>query len=360
MKKQNYLFSTTRQWNPGDEFILFGLINLLEDAGHSFNPIIYNRNPDVRDNFTFLNPLKRFVLDFRGQGIVNSFVRSGFKDNSFKNYTNPAIVDKVYFAGSPEWQTYRLEELYRLIDKYSVPVEFHGIGAWKNFSLKDLRPIVRKVMKGANAITVRDEYTESVLRDFVSCKYISCPALYSSRLVKKVTRVNKVALIFSTYKTIRGNKISKDTFYKLVAFYKELLSSNSKMSFSFVCHYIDEIEHCRELFPDQELHYSYDAKDYQNIYNEFDFVIGCRVHGVGISASQGIPGILISHDARGGTGKGFGVDVISVDSLNVNDLICKIESDLYISETIENIGKIKKDSHSYYMGLLKPKESPQK
>lgn len=27
----NIVFSTTRQWNPGDEFILLGTINLLQE-----------------------------------------------------------------------------------------------------------------------------------------------------------------------------------------------------------------------------------------------------------------------------------------------------------------------------------------
>lgn len=36
----NIIFATTRQWNPGDEFILLGCINLLNETLGEFNPII--------------------------------------------------------------------------------------------------------------------------------------------------------------------------------------------------------------------------------------------------------------------------------------------------------------------------------
>ena len=46
--KKNIVFSTTRQWNPGDEFILMGCINLLKQLGVDFNVLIYNRNPQIQ------------------------------------------------------------------------------------------------------------------------------------------------------------------------------------------------------------------------------------------------------------------------------------------------------------------------
>ena len=49
----NIVFSTTRQWNPGDEFILLGCINLLKKQLGEFNPIIFNRNPQIRRHRKF-------------------------------------------------------------------------------------------------------------------------------------------------------------------------------------------------------------------------------------------------------------------------------------------------------------------
>jgi len=353
MAKKNYLFSTTRQWNPGDEFILFGLMNLLKDAGHDFNPIIYNRNPDIRENYTALNFLKKFEPDFKGKGIINSFFKIGFKDNSFKNYTSPNIIDKVYFAGSPEWQTYRLEELYKLIEKSNIPVEFHGIGAWANFSHKSMRPIVDRVLKKAKKITVRDEYTHTVMKDFYNSEYLSCPALFSASATKSIKSVNSIALIFSTYKTLHGNRVLESTYKKMILFYKEFIKMNLDKKIKFVCHYIDEIEDCIMQFPDIEIEYSYDARDYEKIYNQFDFVLGARVHGVGIAASQLIPGILFSHDARGGTGKGFGSEVISINDINSKNISEKIQSKDYLFERVEKIKEIKENSFKKYMEILR-------
>ena len=47
--RKNILISTTRQWNPGDEFIMMGALCILKNLyGDILNPIIYNRNPDIR------------------------------------------------------------------------------------------------------------------------------------------------------------------------------------------------------------------------------------------------------------------------------------------------------------------------
>src|SRR3954462_11648347 len=104
----NVLFSATRQWNPGDEFILFGSVNALRSAGLDVNPILFNRNPQIRR----MRPLFRWMrqLDdamFGGRALP-------FLDNSFKNTTDASIVDLVVFAGSPEWRGRRLAPLYRL------------------------------------------------------------------------------------------------------------------------------------------------------------------------------------------------------------------------------------------------------
>ena len=49
-RRLNIVFSATRQFNPGDEFILYGIMNLLHDVmeNESFNAVIYNRNPDIK------------------------------------------------------------------------------------------------------------------------------------------------------------------------------------------------------------------------------------------------------------------------------------------------------------------------
>ena len=62
----NIVFSTTRQFNPGDEFILYGIINILHDVmkKKAFNSIIYNRNPDINQRFHSISiPFRRTRKD---------------------------------------------------------------------------------------------------------------------------------------------------------------------------------------------------------------------------------------------------------------------------------------------------------
>ena len=73
---QNLLFSTTKQWNPGDELILKGVRNLLPP--HVF--LMFNRHPHINFNS-----------------------RNG--DNSYYFGMGDEIIDHIIFAGSPEYYT---------------------------------------------------------------------------------------------------------------------------------------------------------------------------------------------------------------------------------------------------------------
>jgi hypothetical protein len=43
----NIVHSTTRSWNCGDDFILFGVRRLVEAVLPAHNPVVFNRNPDL-------------------------------------------------------------------------------------------------------------------------------------------------------------------------------------------------------------------------------------------------------------------------------------------------------------------------
>ena len=322
--KKNILFSTTRQWNPGDEFILMGCINLLKEVVGEFNPIIYNRNPEVRQEFDYLNPLKKITLRNSSsryitmfESLLESFIRIGFLDNSFKDDTKADFINMVVFAGSPEWRcgkiNGRLRSLYKIIVKHGIPTIFLGIGTKYSFNYYKMWEINKKVLKDSKLMTCRDEYTYNALQgklDNDNLYYMPCPALYSSSFEKEIKKVKKIGLIFGTDKTVENNKINSNTYKFLLNTYKQLINN---YDCEIVCHYIDEVPEACRLFKDVNIHYSYDSKDYLDIYKKFDIVIGPRVHGIGISASMGIPGILIAHDMRGNTGKGFMAKIITDD-----------------------------------------------
>jgi polysaccharide pyruvyl transferase WcaK-like protein len=350
--RKNILFSTTRQWNPGDEFILMGVLNLLKEFIGDFNPVIYNRNPEVRqeaNHFNLFRDSRYCNIGFKGKNILESFFRIGFWDNSFKDKMDLDFIDMVVFAGSPEWMGARLLPLYKKLLHSDKPIIYLGIGTGRYLAFKDIKAPFIDVLKKAQLITVRDSATYNLLKP-LNPYLLPCPALFSSSYEKEIRETKKIGLIFATDKAVVNNKISTDTFKYITKLYDELIK---KFNCELVCHYIEELPEAQKLFKDIEVHYSYDSKDYLEIYQQFDFVIGPRVHGIGMSASMGIPGILISHDLRGETGKGFLAEIVKVGE-DIDYILENI--DKQISEIVQLHEKLilhKKENKKIFLSLLK-------
>jgi len=303
----NIVFSTTRQWNPGDEFILLGCINLLKQHIDEFNAIIYNRNPQIR-------PSKKFsIINMVGRWLGKE-VGVKFLDNSVKDYLPMDYADLVVFAGSPEWKGRRTRKLYADIEKYDIPVIFLGLGSSMGFRFNSYHfsKQERSVLKRSLLITTRDALTKDNLKP-LPAHLLPCPALFSSKFEKKINIVKKIGLIYGSNKSVKHNNISDDTHSYITTLYKNLISEfKGEYQFEFILHYIDEIQLFKNDFSGDASKYSYDSKDYIDIYSNYDLVIGHRVHGIGISASMGIPGIMISHDKRSETTKGFQAEQVSI------------------------------------------------
>lgn len=304
----NVVFSATRQWNPGDEFILFGCINALRSAGFEFNPIIFNRNPQTRGR----RRSSRVSLGL--DRALGGSLLGKFLDNSLKDDTDPAIVDLVVFAGSPEWHGRRLAPLYSLIDAHKKPAVFLGIGSANDFTFdaSHFTETEMRVLRAARLITCREERTAAALAS-VGARHLTCPALLSCTSETPRRVVRRVGLMFGSDRAVRHNRVSPETFHYLDALYRRLMRDFGRdIEFDLVAHYIDELPHARVAFPDIPMRYSFDAVDYRDIYSRYDIVVGHRIHGVGIAASQGIPGICVAHDRRGETARGFQAELVSV------------------------------------------------
>lgn len=305
----NIVFSTTRQWNPGDEFILLGCINLLKEVykDASFNPVIYNRNPQIRRS------RKRDIIKMIDNLLGRDFVEK-FLDNSVKDRLPLDYADLVVFAGSPEWRGRRLTKLYDSIVEYNLPTLFLGIGTSGRFEFneKNFTNNEIKVLKNARLITCRDSDTYESFQP-LPVHRLPCPALFSSTHERKITTVKRIGLIYGTYKAVKNNNVSLETYEYLKKLYTFILENYSeKYEIEFVAHYIDELSPFQKDFPDHTIRYSYDSKDYLDIFSRYDLIIGHRVHGIGMSASLGVPGIMIAHDERAQTVQGFLASLITV------------------------------------------------
>ena len=310
--RKNILFSTTRQWNPGDEFILMGILNVMSSIDDNFNPIIFNRNPEIE------RPKSKMCFNFQFDLSHIRFKRlkSGFYDNSFKDrFLQDRFIDLAVFAGTPEWASPRLKSMYQYIYKYSIPTVYIGIGLGSSdFTLSKLDYVYKNVIKNAKLIIVRDQFTKNLLSG-INSVFLPCPSLLAAtkEFEKNIREVKKVGLTYCSDKSIRNNRINHEAYRFTVNLYKSLLEKYAKrFDFEFICHYVDELPDFFKDFNSCKCNYSYDSRDYIKIYNKFDLVIGTRVHGIGLSASMGIPGISIRHDVRGDTCGMFGAEIIEV------------------------------------------------
>ena len=368
---KNILFSTTRQWNPGDEFILMGCINLLKSLNIKFNPIIYNRNPDIRKTKDTLDIQLEFFLKNQKinlfESLINKFLKTKkseviedncvYWDNSFKDYFEDNFIDLAIFAGSPEWIGPRIFKMYNFIDKYNIPSFFFGIGSSQKYDLKACPQPIQNTIKKAKIITVKDQITFETLKEFNPLK-LPCPALFAAtdQHEKNISTVKKIALIYSDEKSVLMNNVSKESYNFMLSLYKNLINKfENQYEFELICHYIDEIPHAKKDFPDLNVRYSFNSSDYVDMYHEFDFTIGHRIHGIGLSASCGIPGVLISHDLRSETAMGFCASIVShKDTVEEAKDIIKIEIN-NASTKNKQILEHKHNTYKIFQDLLKDK-----
>lgn len=305
---KNILFSTTRQWNPGDEFILFGIRRLFEALGLRYNPVIFNRNPEINPPLTDWNPLRRVVRTLKGEQYWKSFVRIGSADNSFKPGMDAGFIDLAVFAGTPSWSSRENLPMYRAIREARLPTCYLGIGGFPTLADPGFRfrADIDQTLRNALLITVRDRKAHELLKGY-GAHHLPCPALLSSPREKTIDGVHTIGLIYSAWRTHKSHSVPREAHRRLVELYDTIRDAyDGRMRIVFIAHYIDELPEIYEQFgPDADVRYAYDAREYIDIYGECDLVVGARVHGIGMAASLGVPGVHLGHDGRAGTVEGF-------------------------------------------------------
>ena len=334
---RNIAYKTTRQWNPGDEFILLGVRRLLNQVFGYHNAIIYNCNPDVRP----MEGLKgarvwKLPINYTSNhelSVADCYYRIGFMDNSIKFDSNLSYVDCAVFAGTPEILSHRVTNFYEHIIKFSLPCLVLGTGYWE---MPDENQC--NVLKRAKILTFRSRnLARNAVKDGFSAHYLPCPSICSSPIEKTIQKVKTIGLVFSVgwRQTVPFAGVSEKCAEYVKILYPYLISKlGQEYQIKVICHYIDELQLAQELFSPLgvPVYYSYEAKDYFDIYAECDIVLSTRVHGCGISSSLGIPNINIAHDHRSDTCEGFLSKSITSDTSK--DLVFSV-----IKQNIKNIAE---------------------
>ena len=186
MYRPNILFSTTRTWNPGDDFILMGVLNLFDSLIQNYNPVIYNRNPalhNFRVHFNRDKVVKLGDATFKANHLYSSITnRLGFKDNSWRQDIDINFIDFAVFSGTPEWCGDLTRPLAEALLRTNIPTIFFGIGSYEklvNLDLSKLPVRDQKLLKNTLLLTVRDDLCAKILSPLHSTRY-PCPALFSS------------------------------------------------------------------------------------------------------------------------------------------------------------------------------------
>jgi hypothetical protein len=348
-------------WNCGDDFIAYGVRNIFDSClGKQCNYVAYNRNPDLHfqrvrhPSIDMVNANKnnqKSKLDLRNYISKTNWV--------FDNSWHPRIpldnFSAVVFAGTPEWFGPMVSPLTEALKESDVPVFYLGVGGFErreNLKLENLSALDQAVLKKAELITVRDKQAESLLKP-LNPLHLPCPALLSSKNEfakdNKPGGRGKIKIALSTQPEKSYQPPSSQNIYEYtLRLFKALIKH---YDCEVVCHYIDEIDPLTEL--GVPVKYSYDARDYFEIYSNYDLLVSTRVHGAGAAASLGIPAFVISHSARSSTVEGFMSELISPADDSVETVLQRIEK-FNIQEKAEQIKQHKDSTLKRYEELLKP------
>lgn len=348
--RKNILFLTTRQWNPGDEFILRGTRNIVQTILPTFNSVIFNRHPEIHPNAKFANPLRRFQSTIKGHTYWGPFLRVGAKDNSFIAQADDTnIFSLLVVAGSPGWENPASNSLYRYALSHSLPALFLGIGTpYEDFSYNKLPCEAQELLKSALAITTRDSRLSKAL-ECVGAKHLPCPALFCATTERHVEKVATLGFAIghpSTY--VQG--ISRDVYNYVVSALQQL---KARYKIKILCHFYEELPGLQEHLGNEcEVFYSYNSDEYFEVLASCDLVVGTRVHAIGAASSLGIPGVFVAHDQRADTVKGFLADMAD-PSGSPQELLCLIDQAICdISERSKKLAQHKRDTLKRYQELL--------
>lgn len=272
----NILCSSTRQWNPGDEWIALGIRRLFRILypERVVNWMLYDRSPDC-----FLEPW------------VKSQRRPHLLGNSYQPGEELPAVDLVVMAGTPEWLGPHVEPLARILHTSAAPVFYLGIDYPSTELLcspDDLRVLSQSL------IVTRGGIARQGLRDRgIQAHMLPCPALFAAPLEYPARALNRIGIVLQSDR-VANQAVSAGLKARMLGLLPVL---QSRYSVTIICNYIDEyLEFSSSI--DCPVCYSYDSGDYFRLLSDCDMVISTRLHSALIANSLLKPAIMTNMEAR--------------------------------------------------------------
>lgn len=353
-RRLNIVFSTSLGWNPGDEFILRGILRLFRTLLRDFNPIIYNRHPS--HHFLRVHFNRTLGIRSNDKQIPVNFYQLlkphlNKMDNGWRTNIDFKQIDLVVFAGTPEWLGVMNHPLVEAALEHNIPAMYLGVGSFPsidNATLETVPEYDRELLKKAVVITTRDETACNIVKPLHATQ-LTCPSFLSCEQMRKVKKIQTLSL--STQAVNSGQALKPDIREYTVDLFK-LLSEHYKCR--LVLHYIDDLVECSPIFEKiMPIYYSYDSRDYPGYYRVSDLTVNSRVHGVGVCASQGVPGIMIAHTTRTKTANGFLAECITPETHSPEAVLTLIR-EFDVKQRSVALHQRKKELLKQYQDVLRP------
>ncbi len=300
----NVLISSSRQWNPGDEFILLGVRRLLQRLfGQTIHYVLWNRNPDL------------FVDRWRDAYLKPNLLTNSAIDPSLD------LIDLVVLAGTPEWFGKPVERIYReLLRHPDVPLLAIGVGGTgPGF---EFAPHEREIFMRENSLIIcRNPVLAAEVNEQLESEkaiLLPCPAFFSSPAEdpRPLESFEQTPPTINVQGDCVENQSAPSAFVEQLHRYMQEMSPLSETH--FVAHYIDEFVRFSRLNRHTPIFYSYEPLDYIEHFRERTRVLlASRLHGGIASLSCGTPAGLFD----------FGSDRLNDAARPFGDLLPCLEFD---------------------------------
>lgn len=228
-------------------------------------------------------------------------------------------------------------ELSGLIEQLDIPVILIGLGAQDDTLSGDLEipdgtlRFVRAISERSQSISVRGEYTKSVLERYNIRNVVvtGCPSLYQNFQPDAETKLlaaskfgNKPALLHSTRysagdrPSIENPSIHRELFRFAYRSERDLLLQSEPEEISLITDCAEkpeiddtlksnivELYHATdwsrvESYIHRHTRVFFDTKPWSEAMKSYGFCFGTRLHGTIMALNSGVPAVLVTHDSR--------------------------------------------------------------
>jgi len=288
-KNKHILISGTNFWNPGDDFVRDGIINVLKQLfdGYQLNFLFYNFNQD-------------FFPQSKFSGIMNMV-----SDGDLEKYGEH--IDFIIVAGLSAGN--EIKPLYSWIIKNNLQDRVYLIGAGYENQYVDNHIRVKPeatIFRNAKVIIGRTEKKPAFISENnLTYYHINCPAILSVNKVKDIHLQKKIKTIAFSIQLPHNIGISNHCcsgeIYKLsIDVLVDIVQKGYKVE--IIAHHKTEYFHFLNLFKENNLSipvvFSSFYQDLYQIYPRYDLIITTRLHASLFANGHGIPGIILNDTDR--------------------------------------------------------------